>query len=180
EKMAQAYDFALEKIGMDVYSYSIWNDYITFLKSVEAVCSDAENKRMTTVRKIYQKGIMTPMTNVELLWKEYCTYEMGINPMLAKKIIDERSREFLNVKRVTKEFETLVRTIDRNIPCIPSTIPQTPDEIKQINAWKKFIIWERSNPLKTDDTLLVIRRVVLAYEQCLLCLGYHADLWYVI
>ncbi|CAF1591298.1 unnamed protein product [Rotaria sp. Silwood1] len=178
EKMAQAYDFALEKIGMDVYSYSIWNDYITFLKSVEAVGSDAENKRMTTVRKIYQKGIMTPMTNVELLWKEYCTYEMGINPMLAKKIIDERSREFLNVKRVTKEFETLVRTIDRNIPCIPSTIPQTPDEIKQINAWKKFITWERSNPLKTDDTLLVIRRVVLAYEQCLLCLGYHADLWY--
>ncbi|CAF3922750.1 unnamed protein product, partial [Rotaria sp. Silwood1] len=74
--MAQAYDFALEKIGMDVYSYSIWNDYITFLKSVEAVGSDAENKRMTTVRKIYQKGIMTPMTNVELLWKEYCTYEM--------------------------------------------------------------------------------------------------------
>ena len=34
EKMAQAYDFALEKIGMDVYSYTIWNDYITFLKSV--------------------------------------------------------------------------------------------------------------------------------------------------
>ena len=34
EKMAQAYDFALEKIGMDAYSYTIWNDYITFLKSV--------------------------------------------------------------------------------------------------------------------------------------------------
>lgn len=32
--MAQAYDFALEKIGMDVYSYGVWNDYITFLKSV--------------------------------------------------------------------------------------------------------------------------------------------------
>ncbi|CAF4541123.1 unnamed protein product, partial [Rotaria sp. Silwood2] len=176
--MAQAYDFALEKIGMDVYSYSIWNDYIIFLKSVEAVGSDAENKKMTAVRKVYQKGIMTPMTNVELLWKEYCTYEMGINQMLAKKIIDERSREFSNVKRVTKEFETLVRTIDRNMPCIPPTSPQAADEIKQITAWRKFISWERSNPLKTEDALLVIRRVVLAYEQCLLCLGYHADLWY--
>ncbi|CAF3540845.1 unnamed protein product [Rotaria sordida] len=178
EKMAQAYDFALEKIGMDVYSYNIWNDYIIFLKSVEAVGSDAENKKITAVRKVYQKGIMTPMTNVELLWKDYCTYEMGINPMLGKKIIDERSREFLNVKRVTKEFETLVRTIDRNIPCIPPTIPQTADEIKQITAWRKFISWERLNPLKTEDILLVVRRVVLAYEQCLLCLGYHADLWY--
>jgi cleavage stimulation factor subunit 3 len=32
--MAQAYDFALEKVGMDVYSYTIWNDYVIFLKSV--------------------------------------------------------------------------------------------------------------------------------------------------
>ena len=32
--MAQAYDFALDKIGMDVNSYSIWVEYISFLKSV--------------------------------------------------------------------------------------------------------------------------------------------------
>ncbi|CAF4460562.1 unnamed protein product [Rotaria socialis] len=178
EKMVQAYDFALEKIGMDVYSYTIWNDYITFLKSVEAVGSFDENKKITAVRKVYQKGIMTPMTNVELLWKDYCTYEMGINQTLAKKIIEERSREFSNVKRVTKEFETLARAIDRNIPCVPPSAPQSADEIKQVTAWRKFILWERSNPLKTEDVLLVARRVVLAYEQCLLCLGYHPDLWY--
>lgn len=34
EKMAQAYDFALDKMGMDIQSYSIWNDYIQFLKGV--------------------------------------------------------------------------------------------------------------------------------------------------
>ena len=34
EKMAQAYDFALEKIGLDVQSYTIWYDYVAFLKSV--------------------------------------------------------------------------------------------------------------------------------------------------
>ncbi|CAF4257525.1 unnamed protein product, partial [Rotaria sp. Silwood2] len=169
-----------------VLNIDLWKCYLNYVRDTkgklssfsEAVGSDAENKKMTAVRKVYQKGIMTPMTNVELLWKEYCTYEMGINQMLAKKIIDERSREFSNVKRVTKEFETLVRTIDRNMPCIPPTSPQAADEIKQITAWRKFISWERSNPLKTEDALLVIRRVVLAYEQCLLCLGYHADLWY--
>ena len=73
----------------------------------------------------------------------------------------------------------LVRTIDRNVPCVPSTSPQSSDEIKQLAAWRKLITWERSNPLKTEDTLLITRRVVLAYEQCLLCLGYQADLWYV-
>ena len=32
--MAQAYDFALDKIGLDIYAYTIWADYVTFLKSV--------------------------------------------------------------------------------------------------------------------------------------------------
>jgi len=42
----------------------------------EAVGSFAENQKITAVRKVYQKGVTTPMTNVELLWKDYCTYEM--------------------------------------------------------------------------------------------------------
>jgi cleavage stimulation factor subunit 3 len=72
----------------------------------------------------------------------------------------------------------LTRTIDRHLPCQPSTLPLSTDEIKQLTAWKRLISWERSNPLKTDDLALLTRRVILAYEQCLLCLGYHVDLWY--
>lgn len=51
--MAQAYDFTLEKVGMDIQSYSIWNDYVTFLKGVEAVGSYAENQRISAVRKVF-------------------------------------------------------------------------------------------------------------------------------
>ena len=47
EKMAQAYDFALDKMGMDVHAHQIWVDYIEFLKSVEAVGTYAENQRIT-------------------------------------------------------------------------------------------------------------------------------------
>lgn len=50
--MAQAYDFALEKIGMDIQSYSIWSDYVNFLKGVEAVGSYAENQKISAVRKV--------------------------------------------------------------------------------------------------------------------------------
>lgn len=32
--MAQAYDFALEKMGMDICSYPLWADYVQFLKGV--------------------------------------------------------------------------------------------------------------------------------------------------
>lgn len=75
EKMAQAYDFALDRIGMDIHSYSIWNDYVNFLKSVEAVGSYAENQKIAAVRKVYQRGIINPMTGMETLWKDYIAFE---------------------------------------------------------------------------------------------------------
>lgn len=75
EKMAQAYDFALDKIGMDIHSFSIWNDYVNFLKSVEAVGSYAENQKIGAVRKVYQRGIITPMIGMETFWKDYIAFE---------------------------------------------------------------------------------------------------------
>ena len=32
EKMGHAYNFALEKMGMDIASFPLWNDYVRFLK----------------------------------------------------------------------------------------------------------------------------------------------------
>ena len=52
EKLSQAYEFALEKIGMDYNSYTLWNDYANLLKSVEVVGSYAENQKIMAVRKV--------------------------------------------------------------------------------------------------------------------------------
>lgn len=41
----------------------------------DAVGSYAENQRITAVRKVYQRGTVTPMHGVEQLWKDYCNYE---------------------------------------------------------------------------------------------------------
>lgn len=47
-----------------------------------------------------------------------------------------------------------------------------------MELWQKYIGWEKSNPLRTEDTALLTKRVVFALEQCLLCLGHHPDIWY--
>ncbi len=41
----------------------------------EAVGSYAENQRITAVRKVFQRGVINPMINVEILWKDYCAFE---------------------------------------------------------------------------------------------------------
>ncbi|KAK7478906.1 hypothetical protein BaRGS_00029887 [Batillaria attramentaria] len=176
EKMAQAYDFALEKIGMDIMSYQIWVDYINFLKSVEAVGSYAENQRISAVRKVYQRGVVNPMIHIEVLWKDYCAYENSINALIAKKMTEDRGRDYMNARRVAKEFEAVTRGLDKTAPSIP---PQnTYQESKQVDMWKKYIAWEKGNPLRTEDHAVITKRVMFAYEQCLLCLGHHPDIWY--
>nr|XP_032813917.1 cleavage stimulation factor subunit 3 [Petromyzon marinus] len=176
EKMAQAYDFALDKIGMDIMSYPIWVDYISFLKGVEAVGSYAENQRITAVRRVYQRGCVNPMINIEHLWRDYSKYEEGINVHLAKKMIEDRSRDYMNARRVAKEYETVTKGLDRNAPSVP---PQnTPQEAHQVELWKRYIQWEKGNPLRTEDQTLLTKRVMFSYEQCLLVLGHHPDIWY--
>ena len=63
-------------------------------------------------------------------------------------MIDDRSKEFMSVRRISKEYENITRNLDRNSPCFP---PQgTQEELKQKSLWKKYIQWEKSNPLKSD------------------------------
>ncbi|CAH8634485.1 unnamed protein product [Schistosoma intercalatum] len=176
EKMAQAYDFTLDKMGLDLNSYSIWADYISFLRSTQVQGSYAESQKITATRRVYQRAIVTPMLGIETIWRDYCMYENSINPLIAKKFTEERSRDYMNARRVAKEYEVITKGLSRTMPSVP---PQnTPYEAKQVELWKKYIQWEKDNPLKTEDIITVTKRVMFAYEQCLLCLGHHPDIWY--
>lgn len=45
----------------------------------EAVGSYAENQRITAVRRVYQRGCVNPMINIEQLWRDYNKYEEVTN-----------------------------------------------------------------------------------------------------
>lgn len=109
---------------------------------------------------------------------------------LAKKMIEDRSRDYMNARRVakvihctqcqkmhtnlfplpcvvyvnvcflvlyvTQEYETVMKGLDRNAPSVP---PQnSPQEAQQVEMWKKYIQWEKSNPLRTEDQTLITKR----------------------
>uniref|UniRef100_A0A0K0DNE5 Suf domain-containing protein n=1 Tax=Angiostrongylus cantonensis TaxID=6313 RepID=A0A0K0DNE5_ANGCA len=182
EKMAKAYDFALDKVGLDMNSYSIYSDYISFLKTVPAVGQYAENQRISAVRKIYQRGISTPMVNIESLWSDYCNYEKSINPTLAEKLISERNKEY---QKIAKQLEAVTRGVNRQAVSVPPR--GTAPEMKQVGLttdWKVYPVGEEQSygdrriwaVCQASRKLLCL--VVYAYEQSLLCLGYYPDMWY--
>jgi cleavage stimulation factor subunit 3 len=71
-------------------------------------------------------------------------------------MIDDRSREFMTVRKIAKEYENVTRNLDRNSPCFP---PQgTSEELRQKSNWKKYIEWEKGNPLRAEDSGVVTKR----------------------
>ena len=70
------------------------------------------------------------MINMEQLWKDYMSFEQNINPIIAEKMAIERSRDYMNARRVAKELEAVTRGLNRSAPSIPPT--GHPEEVKQV------------------------------------------------
>ena len=76
--------------------------------------------------------------------KEYLAFEQNINPVLADKMSSEKSRDYMQARRVAKEYEALTRGLKKDMLSVPPT--GSPEETKQVN-----------NIITTEDGQLVIR-----------------------
>ncbi|KAJ0961205.1 hypothetical protein J5N97_000799 [Dioscorea zingiberensis] len=75
-------------------------EYIAFLKSMPATTSQEESHRMTAMRKVYQKAIVTPTHHVDVLWKDYENFENSVSRALAKGLLSEYQPKFNSAKAV--------------------------------------------------------------------------------
>lgn len=117
-------------------------------------------------------------------------------------MIDDRSRDYMSVRKIAKEYENVTRPLDRQSPGLPMPTGTT-DELRQKQYWRKYIEWERSSPTlrgtsgvglsattsggNFEDTIAynsspaslhhVAKRVMYAYEQWLLSMPKHPDIW---
>lgn len=82
--VSQAYDFVLQNVGIDKDSGRIWQEYVQFLRSGPGTIggnSWQDQQKMDQLRKAYQRAICIPTSAVNGLWKEYDSFEMGLNKM---------------------------------------------------------------------------------------------------
>eukprot|EP00850_Spirogloea_muscicola_P023961 SM000413S15644 [mRNA] locus=s413:25585:30982:+ [translate_table: standard] len=155
DAVQKAYDFTLSRIGLDAAAGSLWSDYITFLKSLTD-----EGPKLIAVRQAYQRAVALPMQGVEQLWREYEAWENGLNRALAKALLAEHQPIHMNARAVYRERKKLTDRIDQ-----------------QALLWRQIVAFERSNPLRHDKAAHA-QRVTFAYEQALLYLRCHPDVWY--
>lgn len=53
-----------------------------------------ESHRMTSVRKVYQRAIVTPTHHVEELWKDYENFENSVSRALVIGLLSTRSLKY--------------------------------------------------------------------------------------
>ena len=137
ERIREAYDQAIGRVGFDLDSSPLYLDYIRFLKECEAVGPYAEQQRGLKIREVFQKAVSVPMLNIELMWKEYCHFEQGFQPNQAEKIMSDRSREYTNAKKNAKILEPVVRALRRDkLPSPPRTLDE---ERHQVLSASQFV-----------------------------------------
>ncbi|CAL9760037.1 unnamed protein product [Musa acuminata subsp. burmannicoides] len=175
EETKKAFDFMLNYVGYDIASGPVWLEYIAFLKSLPAKTAQEESHHMTSVRKAYQRAIVTPTHNVEQLWKDYENFENSVSRTLAKGLLSEYQPKFNSAKAVYRERKKYVDEIDWNMLAVPPT--GSYKEEQQCMAWKRLLIFEKGNPQRID-TASANRRITFTYEQSLMYLYHYPDLWY--
>jgi cleavage stimulation factor subunit 3 len=84
-----------------------------------------EQLKMDAIRRTFHIAITMPINNVEALWKDYDSYENGLNKLTAKKFIGEKSGAYMTARTALRELrnihDTLVFPEVSNIPNTDST-----------------------------------------------------------
>lgn len=80
--ISDAFNFALNNVGMDKDSGQLWQDYVDFVKSGPGVVGGVgwqDTQKMDALRLAYHKAIAVPMSALNSLWKEYDVFETSMS-----------------------------------------------------------------------------------------------------
>ncbi|KAI8071752.1 hypothetical protein BC940DRAFT_293627 [Gongronella butleri] len=172
----KAFEYVLNHVGIDKDAGSIWVDYLYFLRSTETSGTWEEQRKMDNMRRTYQRAISIPLNNVEQLWKDYDQWENNLNRLTAKKFLSERSTAYMTARTALRESRSMTDALLKK--SLARKPRGTDSEAKQLSLWKKYIAWEKGNPLHLEESAGVVERVSFAYQQALLVFRHFPELWY--
>ncbi|KAK9143640.1 hypothetical protein Syun_013040 [Stephania yunnanensis] len=121
EESKKAFEFMLNYIGTDIASGPLWMEYITFLKALPATTAQEGSQRMTSIRKAYQRAIVTPTHHLEQLWRDYENFENSVSRALAKGLLSEYQPKYNSARAIYRERKKYVEDIDWTMLAVPPT-----------------------------------------------------------
>ncbi|KAJ7983053.1 Suf-domain-containing protein [Mycena polygramma] len=183
EILRKAYDFALNHIGQDRDSGSIWADYIQFLNAADTTTTWQTQQKMDALRKVYQRAVQIPLDNVEQLWTQYEAFEAGLNKITAKKFMSDLSPAHMQARTVLRQLSIHLNGLGSSGQSgilLPSPATFSGQERQLIGRWKAYLKWEEGNPLEIEDKdrNVLIGRIEKAYRRAVIRMRYYPEIWF--
>lgn len=186
--ISQAFEFVLDKVGIDPDAGRLWREYIEFLKSGPGTVSAAsthwqDQQKVDLLRKAYQKAVTIPHDELVKLWKEYDSFELGFNRATGRKFLNERSPHYMTAKAANMQLEDKLRGLDRSsLPRLPP-LPGFAGDVEfgtQLAKWRGWVAWEKADELvlKQDELELYRKRIDYAYTQATMALRFFPEIWF--
>lgn len=166
---------------------SFWNDYLGFLHQWKPMNKWEEQQRLDMIREVYKKMLSVPFDKLEKMWNQYTLWEQETNTLTARKFIGELSADYMKARSIYQELLNVTANIRRTSPLnlrtanknnIPQyVLPCKKNDHTQLEAWLKWIAWEKENKLElTEDALK--DRVTYVYKQAIQQLLFEPEIWY--
>ncbi|KAL8879500.1 MAG: hypothetical protein Q9198_002898 [Flavoplaca austrocitrina] len=187
--ITQAYDVALDNIGLDKDSGYLWQEYIQFLKSRPGHAGGSswqEQQKMDQLRAAYQRAVKVPTQATQSLWKEYDQFEMGINKATGRTFLQKESPAYVTARSSYIQLSNITRNLQRTtLARLPPALGFDGDREygEQLDIWKKWIQWEKDDPLVLKEGTEEERkqwrtRVVFVYQQAVMDMRFWPELWF--
>ncbi|GAB7361272.1 hypothetical protein MBLNU230_g1332t1 [Neophaeotheca triangularis] len=184
--LQQAFEIAVQQVGGDPDAGKLWRDYVEFVKSGPGNVGDSgwqDQQKKDLLRKVYQEGVTLPHGELTKLWKEYDNFELSLNKASGRKYLQERSPAYMTARTARTQIEGIISGLDRRAyPKLPPIYGfEGEDEFAdQVEGWKKWIQWEKEDPLvlKDEDVNQYRARILFVYKQSLASLRFYPEIWF--
>ncbi|KAK1585164.1 mRNA 3'-end-processing protein RNA14 [Colletotrichum navitas] len=183
--LSMSYDFVIGSVGIDRDSGQLWKDYIQFIKSGPGQVGGSgwqDQQKMDQLRKAYHRAITVPMSALTDLWKDYDQFEMSLNKTTGRQFIQKRSPAYMTAKAANSQLDRLIPRLQRtSLPRLPPAPGFDGDQefLEQVEIWKKWIQWEKDDPLVLldEEPEAYKARILYCYRQALMALRFWPEMW---
>ncbi|KAG8827959.1 mRNA 3'-end-processing protein rna14 [Serendipita sp. 399] len=183
----KAYEFALRFVGQDREAGEIWKDYIEYIKD-DPTSNERENQeKMDLLRSVYRRAVQIPIDNLEQIWREWDSFENGLNKLTAKKFLADVSPDYMTARMKKTEIAEHHKRIGLfHLPAYDQKaqleLPTPPvlrsDERALVASWRKYLEFEESNPLGIEEKSILAARIMTVYRKAVIKMRFYPEVWY--
>lgn len=188
-EVKKAYEFTLDCIGQDVHAGTLWQEFANFMQAPKpgtaaysalfstGAVGQEEAHRLTLLRRVYQRAIVVPTHQLDVLWRLYEALESAnTNKQLVRRVLEEQRARYHAARQALRERRRRMDLLRTSVLALPPGRGGA-EALEQARLWREYIEFERSNPQRLDPATLT-QRVSLAFDQCLMCLWHYPEVWY--